>query len=87
MGEKEKAESESITYVKRGRRAGRIVAAAVIAGCLLTGAGAMAAVTQYKKSAENSYDVTFDGEIISVSSRNRICRKRRKRQATIFAAG
>lgn len=67
MGEKEKAESESVTYVKRGRRAGRIVAA-VIAGCLLTGAGAMAAVTQYKKSAENSYDVTFDGEIVSVSS-------------------
>lgn len=68
MGEKEKAESESVTYVKRGRRAGRIVAAAVIAGCLLTGAGAMAAVTQYKKSAANSYDVSFDGEIISVSS-------------------
>lgn len=68
MGEKEKAESESVTYVKRGRRAGRIVAAAVIAGCLLTGAGAMAAVTQYKKSAENAYDVSFDGEIVSVSS-------------------
>ena len=67
MGEKEKAESESVTYVKRGRRAGRIVAA-VIAGCLLTGAGAMAAVTQYKKSAENAYDVSFDGEIVSVSS-------------------
>lgn len=65
MSEKDKSESESVVYVKKHKIAAKIVAAAVVVGCLLTGAG----IALMIMSARNAvYTLSFDGETVNVSS-------------------